>query len=78
MYRCFILENVEGIKMEDSHGSRGIDEVMRPGPRGTRRLCRLHFRQGGCERQPRPSKSGPWLRADAARGLMFDSSGSTT
>ncbi|CAJ1395465.1 unnamed protein product [Effrenium voratum] len=27
--RCFILENVEGIKMEDSHGSRGIDEVMR-------------------------------------------------
>eukprot|EP00913_Durusdinium_trenchii_P033427 g31295.t1 len=27
--RCFVLENVEGIKFEDHHGRRGIDEVLR-------------------------------------------------
>ena len=25
-----MLENVEGIKFEDHHGRRGIDEVLRP------------------------------------------------
>ncbi|CAE7192055.1 unnamed protein product [Symbiodinium natans] len=27
--RCFILENVDGIKMTDAYGCRGIDEITR-------------------------------------------------